>query len=350
MNSKQRVLTALDHRQPDRVPFDYLGTPEVSEMLKRHFDTDMDGLLERLGIDLRVIKPIYEGPSDLETWIDGRFINMWGHVRKPKKIGAITYLEPDRDRYTEFNGVDEVSEFRWPQVSWFDYSTIAEQCEKYSDYAIVYGSPGNMDMSNGTSFLIGDERFYYGIMDKDKVTLACMEKRFESCYKITEGVLQGAKGKVDILWIGDDYGSQKALRFSPAIIRELFIPGLKEMCKLGHKYDAKVMLHSCGSTREIWPDLIDAGLDIYDTIQPEAAGMDPAGLKEDFGDQICFHGTISTQQTLPKGTAENVAEEVRRRIETVGIGGGLILAPCHNIQLDTPLKNILALYSADREY
>ena len=105
------------------------------------------------------------------------------------------------------------------------------------------------------------------------------------------------------------------------------------------------MLHSCGSTRPIWPDLIEAGVDIYDTVQPEAANMDPAQLKEEFGAEICFHGTISTQKTLPFGSREDVVREVQQRVKTVGTNGGLILAPSHNIQPDTPLENILAMYS-----
>ena len=83
---------------------------------------------------------------------------------------------------------------------------------------------------------------------------------------------------------------------------------------------------------------------MYQTVQPEALNMDPAQLKAEFGDKICFHGTISIQNTLPFGTAEQVAEEVRLRIETVGKSGGLIVAPAHNIQPDTPIENILALY------
>ncbi len=105
------------------------------------------------------------------------------------------------------------------------------------------------------------------------------------------------------------------------------------------------MLRSCGSTRPIWPDLIEAGVDIYDTVQPEAANMDPAELKAEYGNRICFHGAISTQKTLPFGSPKDVVAEVKLRIETVGKDGGYIIAPAHNIQPDTPLENILAMYS-----
>jgi uroporphyrinogen decarboxylase len=104
------------------------------------------------------------------------------------------------------------------------------------------------------------------------------------------------------------------------------------------------MLHCCGSTRPLWPGLIEAGVDIYQTVQPEARDMNPAELKAKFGDRICFHGTISIQKTLPFGTPGDVAAEVRQRIETVGKNGGLIIAPAHNTQPDTPVENLLSLY------
>jgi uroporphyrinogen decarboxylase len=106
------------------------------------------------------------------------------------------------------------------------------------------------------------------------------------------------------------------------------------------------MLHSCGSTRTIWPDFVDVGLDIYDTIQPEAVGMAPNELAAEFGQDICLHGTVSTQRLMPFGTPEEIAQLIRNRIETIGAAGGLILAPSHNFQPDTPIDNILAMYRA----
>lgn len=342
---KQRVMTALDHHRPDRTPRDYLGTPEADEKLKTHFQTDdMDVVLEKLGVDLRVIEPVYVGPT-LRRWEDGRFENFWGQVRKPVRNEAGIYNEAAEFPYAGFTSVSDVERFRWPSRDWFDCSTLAAQCDKYADYAIVYGSPGNMDLINGTAYGMGVENVLLGIGLDDPIVYACMEKRFRSCYDISQKALQAADGKIDIFWIGDDYGTQNGLLISPQKWRQLFFDKLKTMCGLGHDYGAKVMLHSCGSTRPIWPDLIEAGVDIYDTVQPEAANMDPAGLKREFGNQLCFHGAISTQKTLPFGRPKDVAAEVKLRIETVGKDGGYIIAPAHNIQPDTPLENILAMYS-----
>jgi len=261
---------------------------------------------------------------------------------------AGTYNEAVEFPYAEFESAEDVEKFRWPKVEWFDYGKIAEDCKKYSDYAMVFGSPGNMDLINGTSYGRGVERVIYDIALEDEVGLACMAKRFECCYAMSEAALRAADGRIDILWIGDDYGTQNGLLVSPAVWRKLFFPRLKEMCDLGHRYGAKVMLHCCGSTRPLWGDLIEAGVDIYQTVQPEAINMNPEELKADFGERICFHGTISIQDTLPFASPEEVAKEVRRRIETVGKDGGLIVAPAHNAQPDTPVENILALYEEVR--
>jgi uroporphyrinogen decarboxylase len=348
MTSKERILTALDHKEGDRCPCDYIGTPEVDKELLHHFETeDMEVVLERLGADLRVLDLPYIGP-ELRVWNDGRFENYWGSIRKPVRNEAGEYNEAVEFPYAKFESVADVEKFRWPKVEWFDFSTIARQCEKYCDYAVVYGSPGNMDLINGTAYGRGVERVLYDIALEDPVGLACMEKRFECCYAISEFALQEGSGKIDILWIGDDYGTQNGLLMSPEMWRKLFFEKLSKMCELGHKYGAKVMLHCCGGTRGLWADLIEAGVDIYQTIQPEAKGMEPASLKKEFGDRICFHGTVSIQKTLPFGSAEDVTAEVRRRIETVGAGGGLILAPAHNMQPDTPVENILAMYDTVR--
>jgi len=348
-SSKQRVLTALSHRTPDRTPCNYLGTPEINQVLLNHFQTDsMDTVLDRLGVDLRVIEPVYIGP-ELRKWPDGRFETLWGHVRKPVVNQAGTYNESVEFPYAKFQSVEEVRNFRWPRASWFDYSVLTAQCERYKDFAIVYGATWMMDLLNGTSYGRGVEQIMYDLALEDPVGLECMSQRFQSCIEISQAAFRMAGDKIDIFWIGDDLGTQKGLVISPAMFRKHFFDKLKAFCDLGHQYGAKVMMHSCGSTRKLWPDLIDAGVDIYDTVQPEASDMNPESLKREFGEQICFHGTISTQKTLPFGSPEEVKNEVLQRIRTVGKNGGLILAPAHNIQPDTPLENILAMYETVRQ-
>lgn len=350
MTSKERVLMALANKSSDRPPCEYHGTPEVDEKLKAYFQTaSMDIVLEKLGVDLRYIDAPYIGP-ELRTWSDGRFENYWGQIRKPVENEAGIYNEAVEFPYAEFKTVEDVDNFRWPKAEWFDYSNVEKDCDKYKEYAVVFGAQGNMDLINGTAYGRGVEQVIYDIALEDPIGFACMEKRFQCCFQRSEKALKAANSKIDIFFIGDDYGTQNGLLISPESWRKIFFPKLKAMCDLGHKYNAKVMFHSCGSTRKIWPDLIEAGVDIYDTVQPEAKDMNPSELKEEFGEKICFHGTISTQQTLPFGTPQEVAAEVRLRIKTVGKNGGFIVAPAHNFQPDTPIENILSMYEAVRNW
>jgi uroporphyrinogen decarboxylase len=131
---------------------------------------------------------------------------------------------------------------------------------------------------------------------------------------------------------------------SSALWRTFIADNLAKIADIAHRHGAKFMLHSCGGVRDLIPDLIDVGVDVLDPIQTQAKGMDPDELKAEFGDVLSFHGAIDTQTTLPFGSADDVRAEVAHRIEVMGESGGYILAPTHNIQPDTPLENILAMY------
>jgi len=122
------------------------------------------------------------------------------------------------------------------------------------------------------------------------------------------------------------------------------------MVELGHEFGAKVMLHSCGSTRDLMDDLVRVGVDIVDTVQPYAAKMDPAELKRDYGAKLVFHGMLSVQNVLPVRDADGVEAEVERLCSVMKPGGGFVLAPTHNIQPDTPVENVLRMYDAVRKY
>lgn len=131
---------------------------------------------------------------------------------------------------------------------------------------------------------------------------------------------------------------------SPETFDSFFRPRLQCFIDLAHQYGAKAMLHSCGSTRLLQPRLIEMGLDILDSVQPEPVGMDPEELKREHGDRLTYCGMVSTQQTLPHGTIDECRAEARHRIDVIGKGGGYIFAPAHCIQPDTPLENVLAVY------
>jgi len=355
MIPRERVLAAIGHRTPDRVPVNYLGTPETDAKLRQLFDlpaptdarpgdvveNDWD-LQTCLGTDLRTLRLHYCGPA-IPQFDDERVQNYWGVIKRPVRNETGLFMESCHLPWAAFETLDDVARYPWPDPAWFDYAALPGQCAACGDHAVVYGWPGNMDLINGTAFARGFELTILGLATDDPVTLACMERRFEFHWEQSRRALEACGGRVDLLWIGDDFGTQRGLLLSPAKWRKLFAGKLRAMADLAHAHGARLMLHCCGGTRRIWGDLIDAGVDIYDTVQPEAAGMNPRDLFREFGARLALHGTVSTQKTLPFGTAEDVAREVRDRLD-FGAGGGLVIAPSHNIQTDTPLENVLALY------
>jgi uroporphyrinogen decarboxylase len=165
-----------------------------------------------------------------------------------------------------------------------------------------------------------------------------------------ERIFEAAQGALDILLMGDDFGSQNGPLLSPAMWAEFLGDGFAEYAGLARSYGLRVMHHTCGSVRPLIPLMMDRGLDILQSLQPEASDMDPRRLKAEFGDRLAFHGGISIQRTLPFGTPESVRQEVKDRIEAFAPGGGYILCTSHNVQADTPVENVLALMQAYGDY
>jgi len=155
---------------------------------------------------------------------------------------------------------------------------------------------------------------------------------------------------VDVIWIGDDFGMQDGMVISPQLFREFFKPRYAYLFSKWKTLNpnVKIAFHSDGNIFPIIPDLIEVGLDILNPVQPKS--MDPAKVKKMYGDKLTFWGTVDIQEVMPFGTVEDVANEVKLRIQTVGPGGGFIISPAHNIQAQVPLANILAYYEAAKKF
>ena len=150
--------------------------------------------------------------------------------------------------------------------------------------------------------------------------------------------------------MGDDFGTQTGPIVSPAMWRRFFKRRFRDFIDLAHRFGIRVMHHTCGSVRALIPHFIDCGLDILQSLQPQAAGMDLGELKREFGREICFHGSVDIQGALPHGAPDDVRAEVKERMAAGKPGGGFIISTAHNILPDTPTENILALFEAYREY
>ena len=341
---KDRVLSAIDHVQPDRPPIMIYATPEIDQALRRYFSPAQ--YFDAFEVDFRAVgakelKP----PSTPEpgSGIDRRDIWGTGYKDVPNNSGGV-YSEACDLVLARLKTMDEVNAHPWPSPDDYDYSVIPEQIKKIGNYAVCLGSAGIPDIINGVGRGRGMEQVLIDIVTEDELGTAIIDRRIDFYYEWCRRGLESGSAKIDILCLGEDLGTQKGPTVSPATFDRFFRPRLQKFIDLACEYGVKTMLHSCGSTRLLQPRLIEMGLDILDSVQPEPVGMDPEELKQEFGDRLTYCGMISTQHTLPHGTVEQCRAEARHRIEVIGRGGGYIFAPAHCIQPDTPLENILAIY------
>jgi len=346
MTPRERVRTAFAHTQPDHTPCDYFATPEIHQALCEYFGVSTeDEIRACLGIDIRYVNPPYIGPP-LPAFDDGSTMDIWGVRRRPMPNEYGEYAEPVNLPYAEWTTVEQAEQFPWPSPDWFDYEAIPAMCAEFEDLAIATGAYGYQDFINGVAFGRGVEQVLIDIALEDPVYLYIVEKRHRFYLDLVERTLDAARGRIDMVLCGDDFGTQRGPLISPQTFEKLFAPKKKELFDLVHSYGAKVTHHCCGSSRKLIPQFIETGMDALQTIQPQAEGMNPYGLKKDFGDQIVLHGAVDVQGWLQRSAPDEIEREVHRLLEEVGRGGGFIISPCHNIQPDTPLENVLALYRA----
>jgi len=353
MTSKERVLTAINHQEPDRVPVNNVGlNGDIDRRLKEHFGLPIDdtnGLFKALNVDFRNLELAYTGPKIHEDVPDRNVDTLWG-VRT-------RWVEHESGGYWDYCDfplkdatVEEVENWPMPSPDDFDYDSIAPQCEKYRDYCIVYGHPGMADMMNMTGMMRSMEQVYMDLAVEDEAWLRLIDRKNVAQLGIISRVLQAAAGKVDLLWIGEDLGTQIGPIMSKQMYRKTIRPRQQEFVDLAGHYDVPVMIHCCGSSSWAFDDFIEIGIKIVDTLQPEAKDMSPAYLKKTYGDKLSFHGCISTAGPMAYGTVKDTMNYVKETLEIMKPGGGYVMAPTHMIQDNTPTENVIAAYEATLKF
>jgi len=245
--------------------------------------------------------------------------------------------------------VEEVDEFKMPDPLAPGRWDLAEKMiKRYKDNFAIVGDLETTIFELSWN-LVGMEKFLMDLIMEKPYVFALMDKVME--YNLACGKKMVELG-VDMIWTGDDFGTQKGMLLSPEIWRKVFKPRMQYIFKELRKVNPgiKIAYHSCGSIFPIIPDLIEIGLDVLNPIQPRAKDMDLAKLKQKFGDELVFFGGVDEQKVLPFGDVKQVEDEVKLRIAQAGQGGGFIIAPAHNIQPDTPLENIYAYFEAIKKY
>ena len=343
MNHKQRVLNALQRKGYDRIPVKHHGTPEADALLMEYLNiSEQLELLQAVGDDFRVIDAPWTGPP-LKEYPDGSWDGWWGERYANISFGHGTYPEAVYLPFSDVENVSDLTNYRMPSADDFSYTTIKDQCQQWSEYATIFGSAGFFDFINSIARCRGVEKVLYDIAERNPVYIALMEQRFRLFYEMTERALQSAEGAIDIVHVGEDFGTQRGLLISPRTFESLYRPKYELMFELAHRYGAITMMHCCGSVRRLIPRFIEIGLDVLDVVQVSAVGMDIVELHNEYGKDLAFAGSICVQSTLPFGSVDDVIKEVELRLDLFA-QGGLILGPSHQIQAGTPVENTIAMY------
>jgi uroporphyrinogen decarboxylase len=345
MSSQERVLTAFARQEPDRVPINYLCNPGIDRRLKQHFGLgahDDEGLLQALHVDFRGVRAHYVGPR-LHAEQPGIHVDaLWGvHSR---------FVEHESGSYWDYcdfplREADEETVANWPLPSPddYDYSGIEAACDRYAGYAIN-GAAGFGDIINGNGFLRGMEQTLIDLATGEPAGLLLADRRMAIQIEVTRRSLEAARGKIHFLWLGEDLGTQRGPIISMKLLRKQIRPRYEPYMALARAYNLPVMMHCCGSSSWAFHEFVAMGIQVVDTLQPEAKDMEPAYLKATFGDRLGFHGCISTAGPVAYGTPDEVVANCRQTLEIMMPGGGYCFAPTHQLQDNSPTENVLAMY------
>lgn len=352
MTPRERTLTALRREEPDRVPMEFSLCPSQMERFRK--ETGASNPAEYFGFGIRGIgikrtKLETDFSKYTADFPEGARVDEWGigWIRTPSSYHFEHILHPLQNATT----VEEILDYPFPDVhAEYRYEGLETRVNQLKEegFAVtasamavggsVFWPPYKLrSMEQLLIDFILNQDMADAMLDAVTERMAVMAKRF-------------AEASVDILRLADDLGTQLAPIISLDLFRKYIKPRLSKIIESAKsvKPDILVFFHSDGHIQEFIPDLIEIGLDILNPVQPEC--MNPVEIKKKYGQNLAFWGTIGTQTTLPFGTKAEVKRVVRERIETVGKGGGLLIAPTHLVEPEVPWENIMALVEAVEEF
>ena len=345
----------------DRILIDYWAGSNVDQRMCEYFKVkEKEELLDVLDIDFRYIEgPSYIGP-DLAKHPDGSENDIWGVPRKKVYYGKGEhqgyYKTVVKHPLADAKTIEDVDSYEhWPDPDWLDYSVIRDQCDLVHEKQRVVMFMGDrlnrIAQLKPMMYLRGIETALSDLGRKNSPIFDAILEKLVNFYKeYLERILLSAHGKIDVLVTGDDFGQQHGLICSPTTWREKLLPGFRDYIQIAKKYNVYVMHHTCGSVSPIIPDMIDAGLDILNPIQPFTYDMDHSMLKKRWGHKLIFHGGVSLQGPLRFGNSSEVEKEVKTCCEILGKDGGYIICSAHNLNADMKTENIITLFNAYQKY
>ena len=380
MDSRQRLLTALAHQEPDRIPLDLgatqitgihqlayeslrkkLGLPHLEPTICDHIQglaTPDDDLAAHLGVDVRGLFPLNSHNWNVTEQAEGDYRiyhDEWGIThRRPYPDGLYYSILKEPLNQPDLTAA-QIQDYAWPDFSapW-RIEGLRNQAEAYrsAGYAVMLKDPfaGIFEMAQR---IVGMENLLVMMAMDAYLAGVLFDKLTELKLEFWEMALPQLADIIDVISQADDYGSQASQIISPRMFRKQIKPHWQMVFdRIQHLAPgAYRFFHSCGNVRPLIPDFIELGVQILNPVHIRATGMEPAALKRDFGDALTFWGGgVDTQDVLPYGTSQQVKDDVRRNIESLAPGGGYVFNTVHNIQADVPVENILAMYEALQEF
>ena len=345
MTRRERVMMALNHRQPDRVPTDFQAVPEIWEKLFVHFGTrEMKKVLDLLEIDCAWVDPeVARKPEGRDA--DG-YLTGWGGS-KLRTVHTATGAYDEVVHYVT-SGCDSIEEMeralQLPDLDEYDFSKVTKACEIYEDRFLLGGFAS---IFYYPTLVRSMEDILVDMIINEELAFYLFKRCFDWHMEYHKRLLEAGGGRIDAMQIADDFATQLDLMMSVEMFRKYFKEPICEYIALAKSYGAIPYLHCCGSAYRLIPEFIDMGIKILDPVQTVARNMGPQRLKLEFGDSLTFHGGGETQHILPYGTVEEVRENARMLSRVLGKGGGYILSSCHILQSDVPVENILAFYELE---
>lgn len=349
LTPRENMLRAIRRQNPEYVPWGMSLCKSLVQKLKKErgvedFRTYYELPYRYVSLRPTRLRDQYTAYYPAGTLPENARIDEWGVAHVPAGLAHFSSMRHPMENFTtakevwDFPAPDFAADYRWEGV--------AEQVQKIKEagYLAVYSA---VQVFEPAWYLRGLENMLMDLYDENEIAAACLER----VCRIQEQVsAKLAEAGVDLIVFGDDVGTQKSMMMSGEIWRGQIRCTMERCISAAKKVNPAVIAyyHSDGNILEIIPELIEIGVDVLNPIQPEC--MDPAAIKAEYGDRLSFWGTIGTQTTMPFGTPAEVEAVTRRMIETVGKGGGLVIAPTHLLEPEVPFENIDAFYRTVREF
>lgn len=332
---RQRVWAAIRHTQPDRTPYQISFTSPARRKLEAYYDmADLDSLIGNHMAKYRARPPDESGwLADRPGFFRDEFGVVWNRTID-RDIGMVERYPLAERSLAGYAFPDPLNPARYAALPAF----IDAHPDRFRYASMSYS------LFERAWSLRGMEALLVDMLEAPDFA----EAIFDTLLAFNLAVIgELVKYDIDGILFGDDWGQQRGLIFGPRLWRRFIKPRIAQMYAATRRAGKAVLIHSCGKVQELFPELIDLGLDVFNPFQPDV--MDPYEMKRRYGDRLAFYGGVSVQQLLPHGTPQAVRDEARRLMDEVGRDGGFIIGPSHDMPADIPVENMVALIEAVRE-